>query len=522
MAGAKLSPRQKMINMMYLVLTAMLALNISKDILDALTRLNESLATSAQTVENKNELIYDSFEDAMEDNPTRTKEWRDKAMIVKKESEELFSKIEETKKNMIMESGGYDSDKPNQPKKMDNREGPANYMINKKNGEKLRKAIEDYRALLTSDKIVGDNKRLVNEIEKIFDTSPQTVDKTKVSWESANFEHFPLIATLTTLTEYQAKVRTVESDVISQLSQNIEAGTLKFDAVEPAVIPSSTYVTEGGEYTAKVFLSAFDKSQEPTIMVNGTPLPKEQIQNGVGFVKIPATGVGEKTWGGSIEIQQIGDDKPKTYKIPEQSFTVAPRSLVISPTKMNVLYRSVDNPIDIGVPGVPASNIKASGPGLRQTGPGNYTVDVTNYKGKTLKISVDVEKEVMGADGTKKMVTENAGQKEFRVKGLPPAVGMVYKKTEGTLSKNALKRATVTAEFEDFVFDLKLRVKSFEIAIPGFPPETVRGDQMNAAVRQRLDQLPPNSTISIRDIKAVTANKGMRINRVGSISIDVN
>lgn len=522
MAGGKLSPRQKMINMMYLVLTAMLALNISKDILDALTRLNESLATSAQTVENKNELIYDSFEKAMEDNPARTKEWRDKAMIVKKESEELYSKIDKLKSELVEVSGGPDPDNPGQPKKMDAREAPANYLLNKGNGEKLRKAIEDYRQLLTSNKIVGEDPRLVAEIEKIFDTSKQKEGDKNISWESANFEHFPLIAMLTTLTEYQSKVRTVESDVISKLSQNITAGTLKFDKVVPAVIPSSTYVTEGGEYTAKVFLSAVDESKEPEITINGNPLPKEQIENGVGFVKIPANSVGKKTWGGNITIEQIGQDKPKTYTIPEQTFTVAPRSLVVSPTKMNVLYRSVDNPIEIGVPGVPASKIKANGPGLRQTGPGQYTVDVTKYSGKTLKINVDVEKEVMDENGEKKVITENAGQKEFRVKGLPPAVGMVYKKTEGTLSKNALKRATVTAEFEDFVFNLNLRVNSFEIAIPGFPPETVKGDQMNTAVKQRLDQLRPNSTVTIRNIKAVTANKGMRINRVGAISIDVN
>lgn len=515
MAGGKQTPRQKMINMMYLVLTALLALNISKDILNALTKLNASLDQTVQTVDKKNASIYQAFAQAASENPEKAGKWKDKAMQVKAESDELYKYIEGMKEKLIEVSGGEDEE-TGLPKSLDAREKPANYLLNQKHATELKKKISEYRNFVAQ--FVEDKPQLKANIESNFDTDDQVVgkDNVKTSWESANFEHFPLAAILPFLTDYQAKVRNTESDVISELQRNIGASDLTFTGVRAIVMPKSNYVTQGDEYEAEVFLAAYDETQEPVITINGEQLSSEQIENGKGIVKFKANSVGEQKWAGMITIDQLGKE-PINYPI-EATYTVAPPSVVISPTKMNVLYRGVDNPLDIGVPGVDPAKITATGPGVRKLGNGTYMADVTNVKGTDLTISVSVQE--TGEDG--KSISRNMGSKEFRVKGLPPAVGSVFGKSEGIMSKSLLSRAVVEANYQDFPFDLDLVVQGFEVAVPGFPPEQVRGNKLPEGVKTRISKLKPGSTISIRNIKATVAGKGTRVPQIGNISIDVN
>ncbi|MEQ9263189.1 MAG: gliding motility protein GldM [Owenweeksia sp.] len=514
MASGKLTPRQKMINMMYLVLTALLALNISKDILEALTKLNASLDQTVQTVDKKNASIYSKFESAYAQDPQKTKQWRDMALNVKKESDELYTYIAGLKEKLVEVSGGYEEGSTTVPKSLDAREKPANYLLNEKHASELRKKIENYRS---SIKGYANNDQLKSNIETTFSTTDQPVgeDKVMTSWEKANFEHFPLAAILPFLTDYQAKVRNTESDVISELQTKIGESDLKFTDVRVIVDSKSNYVTQGDEYEAEVFLAAYDATQEPVILVNGEALPADQISEGKGRVKFKADGVGEKKWGGKIKITQIGKGEVE-YDIPEQSYTVAPPTAVISPTKMNVLYKGVDNPIEIGVPGVDPSKIRVSGVPLSGSN-GNYIADVSNVSAREVNIQVSVE----DTDEEGKKSVRQVGVKKFRIKGLPPATGMVFGKTEGIVSKSLLQRASVDAKYLDFPFDMDLNVVSFEIAIPGFPPEQVRGSSMTPQVKTRIDKLRPGQTVSIRNIKA-TGPKGVRVNQVGNISLDVN
>ena len=508
MAGGKQTPRQKMINMMYLVLTALLALNISKDILDALTKLNTSLEGTVQTVENKNSDIYSAFTAAAAENPAKAKEWKDKAFAVKAESDDLYNFIGKLKTDLIEVSGGIDEETGN-PKSLDQREKPANYLLNQKNATVLKENIEKYRAELL--KHAAGNAQLEATIKQTFDTGKQKVGKdgVEVNWENANFEHFPLAAILPFLTDIQAKVRNTESDVISLLQRNIGATDLKFTGIRPIVMPKSTYVTQGDEYEAQVFVAAYDDTQEPTITINGNPLPAEQINGGIGTVKFKAGSVGTQKWAGVIKIEQMGKD---AIEIPvEGEYTVAPPTAVISPTKMNVLYRGVDNPLEIGVPGVDPSKIIVGGPGVSGSN-GQYMANVTNVDGKEINISVSVKEE----DGS----TRSVGSKQFRIKGVPPAQGTIYKKTGGILSANAVSNATLEASLPDFPFDLTLEVVSFEIAIPGFPPEQIRGNRLTSDAKTRIAKLRPGSPVTFREIRA-RGPKGLTVN-ASSISVDVN
>lgn len=184
---------------------------------------------------------------------------------------------------------------------------------------------------------------------------------------------------------------------------------------------------------------------------------------------------------------------------------------------MNVLYRGVQNPLEIGVPGVDPAKIRVSGPGVSGSN-GNYTANVTNITGqKEITISVSV----VDTDENGNTKTRNMGSKVFRIKGLPPAQGTVFRRTTGRFGAAALDGAPVEAEYKDFPFDLPLSVNSFEVAIPGFPPERVSGNKLNSTIAQRLKTLRPNSTIVIRDIKA-TGPGGLRVDNVSPISIDIN
>jgi len=504
-----------MINMMYLVLTAMLALNVSKDILLALDRLDEGYNETTKTVSAQNASIYTKLESAYNENPTKAGPWRNKALEVQKAANSTFELINEVKKELEAESRGRDEE-TGKLKRPDDLEGPATVLLTPKavggkgRAKEIKASLDNYRSTLIDAS--GEDQALVDDINQIFDTQDRKVGKesTKVSWESATFEHFPLIANLTFLSDYQAKIRRMESETISRLSANVTGKDIKVTGVKGIVIPKSTYVTQGDQYEAQVLLAAYDDTQDPEITINGEILDAESITNGIGNITFKADRVGEVKWSGMIKLKQVG--REDTEVPVEGVYFVAPPSVVISPTKMNVLYRGVDNPLEIGVPGVDPKKIRVSGPGVSGSN-GSYSARVDKIKGKQIKISVSVEEE----DGKVRSV----GSKEFRIKGLPPATGVMYGKATSIRSASAIKAGKVEAKFLDFPFELSLRVTSFEVVVPGYPPRVIKGDKLDSQTKQLVDKLKPGSTITIRNIKAL-GPKNYRVDNVGIISLDVN
>lgn len=522
MAGGKLSPRQKMINMMYLVLTALLALNISKDILDALSKLQYDLESSASAIHRGSQKIYNDFLIAAEENPERAGEWKERAFEVQAVADETFNMIEVIKDELVDLHGEYDED--GKLPGADKREKAANYLLNPEKmggadgGRKMREQLNKFREKLKE--MVDNNPQLIETLDKEFDTSPQPIGKNSVTtaeWEKVLFDHVPLAGVMTFLSSYQSKIRSAEASVITELQKQIDAGTLKFTGVKAVVMPKSTYVTTGDSFRAEVFLAAFDETQEPEIVLyeydrdsnrigEGTVLSAEHVRNGAGMVSFPANQTGERFWGGVI---RIGSGESVVERDFMESYTVAPPSAVISPTKMNVLYRGVDNPLEISVPGVDPSNLEVSGPGVSAKGDGSYIADVTKVQGTEIDINVSVKGKPFRQS------------KKFRIKGLPPATGMVLKNRSTIYSKNAIKNAVIEAEYKDFAFDLTLQVLSFDVVIPGFPPQTIRGTRFDDGAKKRIDALRPGSTIVIRNIKA-KGPKGINVTDISQISFDVN
>jgi len=428
MASGKISPRQKMINMMYLVLTAMLALNVSKDILRVLAKLDLGMNATVSTVERGTATMYQAIQAQVSENP-RAIPVNERAKEVQKQSEEVFAMIKTAKEEMITLTGGIDED--GRYKGADNRDIAENYLVNDKSigGKGMAKEIKErliaYRTFLESQ--TDGDQTMKAAIAETFTFDDEVVEGKKMSWERATFAELPLAGIIPFLTDLQSRVRRMEAKTVEHLYGQIDANTLKFDNVRAVVMPKSTYVTQGDYLEADVFLAAYDKGRNPQF-IGVTP---QSVEEGVGKIRIQGSGNGSKTLKGSMRVP--GGDKDYPFEL---TYTVAPPSVVIAATKMNVLYRNVDNPIEVSVPGVAPENLIVSGPGISGKA-GNYVADVTKVEGKEVTISVSVKEK----DGK----TRKAGQKIYRIKGLPQAVGTVYKKKEGMISTSLLAKGIVEA-----------------------------------------------------------------------------
>lgn len=512
MAGGKLTPRQKMINMMYLVLTAMLALNVSKDILKALSKLDESMTETVATVQVGNEALYNTLAAAAVDKE-RAKEWNQRAQELRPKADEIFDFIHDIKEHLIEETGGRDEE--GGLKGSDNRDTPQNYLINDPSvggggkAKELKNKLETYKQFLIEN--AGDNQQLIASINQTFDFSSikEEGEDTPRSWEEATFAELPLAGIIPFLTDLQASVRRSESNMLEFFYGNVDATQLKsFNQVRPVVQTPSNYVTQGDKFEAEIFLAAYDDSQDPDFVLNGEAVPAENITGGVAKISIPATGVGERTIEGLIRLP--GTDVETTFSY---TYTVAPPSAVISPTAMNVLYRQVDNPLEISVPGVEPGKLVVSGPGISGAN-GNYMANVTNVSGTELNISVGVKEE----DGSVRSV----GSKKFRIKGLPPASAMIFQRTNsGPYSAGAISNAPIEAAYQDFPFDLPLTVRSFQLVVPGEAPFNIQGNRLTSAAKSAIQAARPGSTIIIRDVQATTP-KGERIRNISQLTLDLN
>ncbi len=510
MAHGKETPRQKMIGMMYLVLTALLALNVSKDVLDAFVLVDEGLTETTDNFASKNTSYYDDFQSAYEVNPIKVSDWKEKAEEVRILSDSLYNYIWECKKEIVIKSEGRDTEAIQdrqiylgQVNGKDNTSIPAEIMILRKRGSELKERINNYRNFLLD--LIDDKETyapIVMAIENTLDTSdPETSEHAKgenPTWESDNFEHLPLASVITILSKMQSDVRNTEAEILSYLLSQIDAGSFNFNKIEPVVKANSNYVFKGQEYRAQVFLAAYDSTKAPKVLLNDNQeLP---VQEGKGIFSSTGSTTGMKSWGGTI-ILELGDGRMIRRDFQEQ-YQVAEASAVVSPTKMNVFYRGVDNPVAISVSGVPEENIKASitKGRIRRLNSNQWTVlPAAGPEGEIITIRVTAE-----VDGTDRFM----GSTEFRVKDVPPPVAEIAGRSQGAISLTDLTRATgVEAELKNFDFEMEFDVTEFTVSAVlsgGFTKsERSTSNQFSRAQQDIISQLNSGKTITVTDIKAI-------------------
>lgn len=458
------TPRQKMIGMMYLMLTAMLALNVSGDLLNAFTLVDQSIRNQKASTEEKLGLSLYNFEQKKDQNPTRVKPKYDLAMEVKAKSNELDSLIQGFKNLIIVTADGQIND-PEHPEdgllNKSDQDKAAQIMMVEQNGARaaqLKQALNDYREqmikICSSDSTLPVDTTLVRSIEKMINTADGRNSQSgeRVTWESQNFEHLPIAATLGLLSSMQSNVRNVETDVVNYLYKSIDAASFKFNVLVPLIIPESQYVIQGGTYKADIMLAAYDDTMDPTIMVGGQKLP---VEGGRGKYTASAGSVGMKSFDALLQIPDPVTGQPKDYNVKGE-YEVAAPSLVVSATKMNAMYRGLPNPIEVSVAGMSASDLTVNCSGGSMSGSGaSRTVNPGN--GKEVVISVSSH-----ADGR----NQNFGSKSFRVFDVPDPVVRLSNGKPGVFKvpKKEVLNSKVVAALDNFLFDVSFEVKSFDVS----------------------------------------------------------
>ena len=540
MAHGKETPRQKMIGMMYLVLTALLALNVSRSVLDAFSIIDEGLSTTTKTIQDKNDDLYREFDKQFAINEAKVRSWRDMALKVKEEADKLYKHIQDLKIEVVIEANdeeAIEGDVIHREKitAVENYDTPKRIMIGSEFREDckaamLKKMIEDYRNFLL-DLIKEDNIQLRESIENSLGTADQKNEKArgrsgeKLRWEEHKFGHSPLVGFLAIMSSLQIDIKNTESEVIKYLFSQIEAGDVKFNEIEAVVVHNSNYVIKGNDYVAQIFLAARDTTQPPKVWVASVDQPytiirdergnikdyqkREDIdytslpvEGGKGIYRIKGTTMGYKKWGGIIEIQGPGGDpirKPFT-----ETFQVAEGSVVVSATKMNLFYLAVDNPVDISVAGVAPDKIFADITNGTITRSKDEWIVRPRRPGNSFVI---VSAEI---DGTRREVD----RKEYRVKTVPTPQAMVNNQTGGAINKNILLAQTgVAAVMENFEFDLTFTVTEFKVLtiVQGFVREA-KSESNHFTEKQLsiIQGLSKGSPLYIQDIKAVGPDGSVR------------
>jgi gliding motility-associated protein GldM len=513
------STRQKMINMMYLVLTAMLALNVASEVLESFRIVDASLTQTLNNIKRKNDQIYSAFDAAYIANPTKVKDWKDKAEQVNKKTSELIVKIKDLKEELVLASGGIplkeakaeggfmlSSSEPfivNSKgdtvliKKEDDLNTPSEIMIQKKKANDLKTSINGYRDFLAS--YLEDGSTLRENVMKQLDTPDPRVDLSeggeKKTWESLHFESKPLIAVITLLSKMQIDIENAETNVISSLFSQIDAASFKFNRLGARILAKSTYVLQGDEFEAEIFLAAEDTTQQPEIYVGNTKLT---MRDGKGIYKASGSQIGTFKWGGLIKYKNP-EGNINSYPF-QGEYQVGKPSATISPTKMNVMYVGIANPIKVSVPGVASENLVVA-----MTNGGRIEKAGDDYLAYPSKLDATGKNTSITVSARFGSETRPMGSMEFRVKQVPPPVATISGRNGGNLKKEELLAEDgVFAELKDFDFDLKFKVTQFDVNISGTYVKTfsAKDNKFTSEQRDQFSKLSVGGIIYIDNIMA--------------------
>lgn len=509
MAAAKQTPRQKMIGMLYLVLTALLALNVSAEILDAFILINDSLEVTNQNIESKNRMAYTQFEQQFTLSPERVRPYLNKANQVKEYANEMVEYINTQRAEMIALVDRIDKDVAreislNDVKAKDNRDVPTNFWDPENpNGRasELRQRLVEYKANLLA--LLDEHQR---DIDLGIHTDNYETVHGEVRWEMYNFHYIVTAASATNLTRMITEVRNAEADIITMLYTAISADDFSFDEIAAKVVPRSQVVMVGDNFEAEIFVAAYDTRDNPEIIVGeevdsltyevkGQRIEIE-AEEGVGRLVIPATAEGRRTYGGVINVVAPSGET-NSYPFSGEYFVQRP-SATVAPTRMNVFYVGVDNPVSVSVPGVTPGQMSVSMTGgtIRPSAGRDQTGAWTHIVRPDAGAREAVVRVGANIDGTVRPM----GQASFRVRRVPDPVAYIANTREGNVSSAALIAAGgLIPRMDGFEFDLNFSISSFTfvMSVPG-------GDVQEA--RSNSNRLTPEMTQMLQ-----RARRGQRV-----------
>ena len=540
--GGKETPRQKMIGMMYLVLTAMLALNVSKSVLDAFVLIDDGLMRTTLNFVEKNQSVYDIFDAQFDLMPTSVGPPRAIANSVKRRADSLAFVLQEYKAELVRMTDG-DGAAALEPMEWvighgenrrveqtfnvhtlsiqgkDNKDRGAQLFFHSTPGQDnqgtiLKGLIDDYREFLvenTKDSVIKSTIRDLLSTEPFVDPRTNAVEP----WVEHNFTHLPMVAVVTNLTLMQSQVRNAEAEIAQYLLNQIGASDTRVNKMEAVVLTRTNYVMQGGQFEARVMLAAYDSLQRPDIYLGrstrtedgnyvmadgGRGIPLEYDSRGRAMILRPASSVGNFTVEGLLEMITPEGTRNFPWSI---DYTVGAQSTVISATQMNAMYVGVENPVSILMAGVPPEQIQASMTNgtIRRQG-NNWVASPTAAGRATITATATVD----GAP--------QRGQMEFRVMMLPSPSAQMGGRSGGNIERNTLaNQVGMVASMGDFLFDLRYTITQFNVEAmvnQMSVSEASTSAALTAAQRDLINRVPRGQRVTFSNIRA----RGSHDNRI--------
>ncbi|MBK9193188.1 MAG: hypothetical protein IPM77_17750 [Crocinitomicaceae bacterium] len=468
MAGGKETPRQKMIGMMYLVLTALLALNVSKQIVAAFITINDKIDRSSASIDEQLQSTYARLDQkgatlrAENRDLTNYNFWNSNALALKKSSAEIVGFLLSECNDMIKEAEGTDwveqvDAEGNIIKlkslqgiqNMDNYDIPTNMFVggNPENpndrGKQLVEKIHAYRNQISellanysdgnkkwifkapenpaelSSALITANPKDTTTISRLYKslTLPERLyslgEETELPWVSATFDHAPIVAAAAMFTSLKLDIKNAQVLSAEYMLSKIDVIPFVFNKIEPMPYAASGYINQGDSLNLRVMIAAFDSNEVATIRygIDADSANRNNWKETKGGISLDGLQPGQHRVKGEIGIRERGE---MTWKPWEFSYTVGQPMGVIAQPEMRVLYWGYDNVIESAASGYPADKIKLSATNcsLRSNGNGKYFVDVSRGT-RSASIGIQGIKD----DGS----SVSLGQFNFNCKPLPGA-----------------------------------------------------------------------------------------------------
>lgn len=492
---------------MYLVLTALLALNVSNEILNAFKTLSVSIDRSNMSITQKTNETYQQIIENMNapGQAEKVRPYKERADEVVKRSEEMMKYLDNWKRRVVMEAGGYSEHDSTMPDKMDNIDATTLLLVEKKGGDTLRERILALREFLLQQINPLDTSAMAKTIPLAITPASKNDHNPTGNWNIENFEHMPAVAALALFSKFQNDVRGSQQLIINKLFSEAHLKDIKFDTIGAVAVPKTSYALEGDKIEASIMLAAFNKANRPEVKLGAGGGSVKPPVNGVVSWETIAKGTGVQTVSGKIVLQTEGEPIVRDWKF---EYMVGTTGASMSLDKMNVFYIGVDNPVTVAAAGYSVEDVSLDIPGA--------TVKDSSLKGhyiiradKPGKVNVNIM--AKPKDGSAKKVV---GTMEVRVKRIPDPIAKVGNQISGIMEAAKFRiQIAPAAILEGFDFDAKFRIIEFTFsALPKgrdivgpYRVENRNGCRFsdNPNIVKAISMLRPGDKVFIEDIKAI-------------------
>jgi gliding motility-associated protein GldM len=448
-------PRQIMINLMYLVLTALLALNVSNEILHAFKVINTSIQKSNSSIAEKNSELYQAIaaDEKMAGKYDRVHPFKVKADEVKKQADAMYNYLAQWKDRIVQESGGYSEEDSSDPKREDYLDATTLLLVERGGGDTLKRKIQEMRDFFLSEVNPNTKAAIASQMPLKIENPKPSDNNPQGDWKVGFFHNMPTMAAMTLFSKFQNDVRNSEALVINELMQEAHSTEIKFDAIQAIAVPKTSYALAGQKIEAQIMLAAYNKTIQPTVTASSGRVA--DVKDGVADWEIVANGTGLQTVHGTVSLNMGDHTETKDYSF---QYMVGSTGASMQLDKMNVFYIGVPNPITVSAAGYSLEDVSVSIPGATVTpgaAKGQYNV-VVNQSGE-INAAINAKTE----NGVKQV-----GGMKVRVKYIPDPVVEVGQKMGGMMGASSFRaQLGVIAELKNFDFDARFTVTSFEFSM---------------------------------------------------------